>query len=292
MKRAVFNQKGGVGKTSITCNLAAAFAKAGRKVLVVDLDSQANSSQYLLGARLDETKNTVADFFSSTLSFRLFQESLMETIYDTDYPGLFVIPADESLKELQPKLEGRYKIFKLGEAIDVACEKMGFDDVFFDTPPALNFYSMSSMLAADRVLIPFDCDAFSEDAVAQVMAAVAEVADDHRPHLKVEGIIVNHYQSQAKLPKAAIERLAAKDLPVLEPYLSTSILMRESHSAGIPLAFYKPNHKLTQEFARLAETLLSHDTERPMRVPAATKLSEGSSKGRPSRSKTPPEMEG
>ncbi|MCX6127669.1 MAG: ParA family protein [Proteobacteria bacterium] len=257
MKRAIFNQKGGVGKTSITCNLAAAFAKAGRKVLVVDLDSQGNSSQYLLGDRIKLVKNSVADFFASTLSFRLFQDSLMDTIYESEYPGLFVIPAHEQLKELQPKLEGRYKIFKLGEAIDVAIEKLGFDDVFFDTPPALNFYSMSSLLAADRVLIPFDCDAFSEDAIHQVMAAVREVAEDHSPKLQVEGIIINHYQAQARIPKEGIERLQAQGLKILEPYLSSSVIMRESHSAGIPLAFFRPNHKLSLEFMGLAECLVN-----------------------------------
>ncbi|MGL1747183.1 ParA family protein, partial [Vibrio parahaemolyticus] len=66
MKRSIFNQKGGVGKTSITCNLAAAFAKAGRKVLVVDLDSQFNTTQYLLGPKAKEVAHTVADFFEST----------------------------------------------------------------------------------------------------------------------------------------------------------------------------------------------------------------------------------
>ncbi|MBC7660513.1 MAG: ParA family protein [Chitinophagaceae bacterium] len=259
MKRAVFNQKGGVGKTSITCNLAAAMAKLGRKVLVVDLDSQANTSKYLLGNRMDRVEATIVDFFNSTLSFRLFQDSLMDTIYETEYPGLFVIPAHDSLKELQPKLEGRYKVFKLGEAIDVAREKLGFDEVLFDTPPALNFYSMSSLLAADRVLIPFDCDAFSEDAVDQVMVAVEEVSQDHRPELKVEGIVINHFQSQAKLPKTTIERLLAKGLPVLEPYLTSSVIMRESHSEGTPLPFYKPNHKLTQEFMALAQKLINAD---------------------------------
>ncbi len=259
MKRAVFNQKGGVGKTSITCNLAAAFAKAGRKVLVVDLDSQANSSKYLLGSRMERVNNTVADFFNSTLSFRLFQESLMDTIYESEYPNLYVIPSSEALKELQPKLEGRYKIFKLGEAIDVAIEKMGFDDVFFDTPPSLNFYSMSSLLAADRVLIPFDCDAFSEDAIHQVMQAVQEVASDHRPELEVEGIIINHYQSQAKVPKAGIERLQQQGFTILEPYLSSSVVMRESHSAGVPLPFFRPSHKLSLEFSGLAQELIDHD---------------------------------
>jgi chromosome partitioning protein len=272
MKRAVFNQKGGVGKTSITCNLAAAFAKAGRKVLVVDLDSQANSSKYLLGPRMDLVGNTVADFFNSTLSFRLFQESLMDTIYESEYPGLYVIPAGEQLKELQPKLEGRYKIFKLGEAIDVAIDKMGFDDVFFDTPPALNFYSMSSLLAADRVLIPFDCDAFSEDAIHQVMQAVQEVANDHRPELQVEGIIINHYQAQAKVPKAGIDRLQQQGFTILEPFLSSSVVMRESHSAGVPLPFFRPSHKLTQEFSGLARALISHDKpERDVKTKARSR---------------------
>ena len=146
-------------------------------------------------------------FFASTLSFRLFQDSLQETIYETSYDNLYVIPADDSLKEMQPKLGGRYKIFKLGEAIYVAVEKLGFDEILFDTPPALNFYSMSALMAVDKVLIPFDCDAFSADAIHQVMEAVAEVREDHRPQLEVEGIIINHFQSQARLPQEIIEEL-------------------------------------------------------------------------------------
>ncbi|SME93297.1 ParA family protein [Pseudobacteriovorax antillogorgiicola] len=258
MKRVIFNQKGGVGKTSITCNLAAAFAKSGKKTLVVDLDSQANCSKYLLGDRMETISHTVSDFFASTLSFRLFQDSLQETIYPTDYDNLYTIPSDDSLKELQPKLEGRYKIFKLGEAIDVAVEKLGFDEVLFDTPPALNFYSMSALMAVDAVLIPFDCDAFSADAILQVMEAVEEVRADHRPNLEVEGIIINHFQAQAKLPQQIIESLIEQELKILQPYLSSSVVMRESHSAGIPLPFYKSNHKLSKDFMGLAEALMKN----------------------------------
>jgi chromosome partitioning protein len=260
MKRAVFNQKGGVGKTSIACNLAAAMAKSGRKTLVIDLDSQANTSKYLLGDRMERVQSTICDFFLSTLSFSLFQESLIDAIYETEYAGLFVIPAADGLKEMQPKLEGRYKVFKLAEAVDAALGRLGFDEVLFDTPPALNFYSMSSLLAADRVLIPFDCDAFSEDAVQQVMAAVDEVRNDHRPELRVEGVVINHFQSQAKLPKTTIERLIAKGLPVIEPYLTSSVIMRESHSEGTPLPFYRPGHKLSREFMALAQKLIANET--------------------------------
>ena len=256
MKRAIFNQKGGVGKTSITCNLAAAFAKAGRKVLVVDLDSQANTTQYLLGAAAGEVTATVADFFESTLGFKIFKDTLKEAVYKTGFDNLYVVPAERSLSELQPKLEGRYKIFKLRDAINGLAQDLGLDDIFFDTPPALNFYSMSALMAADRVLIPFDCDAFSAEALLQVMEVVEEVASDHQPDLRAEGVIVNHFQAQAKLPTEAIAGLSGRGFNVLSPYLSSSIVMRESHAAHVPLVHLKPRHKLSEEFAQLAAGLM------------------------------------
>ena len=255
MKRVVFNQKGGVGKTSISCNLASSFAALGRKTLVVDLDAQANASSYLLGDRLQSCEATVSDFFASTLSFRLFKDSLLNTICPSPYENLFVIPADDALKELQPKLEGRYKIFKLAEAIEATAEKLGFEEVIFDTPPALNFYSMSALMAVDAVLIPFDCDAFSADAIAKVREAVEEVVEDHRPNLILEGIIINHFMATARLPTELIEKLESENLPILKPYLSSSVVKSESHSAGVPLPFFKKSHKLTKEFLALASML-------------------------------------
>jgi chromosome partitioning protein len=256
MRRVVFNQKGGVGKTSIVCNLAAAMVEKKQKVLVVDLDSQANSSQYLLGSHNVNFEDTIADFFSATLSFSLFKDSLRKCMYQTEYDGLFVIPADDSLKDLQPKLEGRYKIFKLREAVDLLEEEMGFDQILFDTPPAMNFYTMSALMAADSVLVPFDCDAFSADAITHVQRNVQEIAEDHRPQLAIEGVVINHFQAQAKLPAKAIADLKERGLPILEPYLSSSVIMKESHGLGVPLPFLKPSHKLTKEFDLLATNLI------------------------------------
>lgn len=256
MKRAIFNQKGGVGKTSITCNLAAAFAKAGRKVLVIDLDSQCNSTQYLLGDAAADVSHTVGDFFESTLSFKLFGDSLKKALYKTEFDNLWLVPAERELAELQPKLEARYKIFKLRDAVDALVQDIGFDDVFFDTPPAHNFYSMSALMASDRVLIPFDCDSFSAHALMQVLELIDEVASDHQPNLVAEGIVINHFQAQAKLPTEAIDNLRGQGLNVLEPFLSTSIVMRESHAAHVPLVHFRPKHKLAEEFKNLAANLM------------------------------------
>ena len=273
MKRAIFNQKGGVGKTSLTCNIAAAMADMGRKVLVVDLDSQANSSQYLLGTRYANITETIADFFSSTLSFHLFRNSLAKTIIDTPFSGLSIVPADSRLKELQPKLEGRYKIFKLREAIDTIIDESHYDEVLFDTPPALNFYSMSSLMAADSVLVPFDCDAFSAEAISQVSDAVKEVSLDHCPNLKIEGIVINQFQGSARLPTQSIEQLKDEGYPIITPYISSSIVMRESHSASKPLVYFKPKHKVSHEFNELANKLLNDQNKHHHSSPPAHKKS-------------------
>lgn len=262
MKRVIFNQKGGVGKTSLTCNLAAAFGKMGRKTLVIDLDSQANATQYLLGREASEVTKSIADFFSSTLSFKLFKDTLKECVYSTPHENLWIVPSEASLAELQPKLEGRYKIFKLREALDDLIASQGFTDVIFDTPPALNFYTMSALIAADRVLIPFDCDAFSADALHKVMHVIEEVASDHQPSLEAEGIIINQFQAQAKLPQEGVTSLLQKGYKVLTPYLSSSIAMRESHAAHIPLVSLKPKHKLSEEFMALARTLVGETAAR------------------------------
>ena len=255
MKRVIFNQKGGVGKTSIACNLAAALAKSGSKVLLVDLDAQANASQYILGSSLDEDTPNIAKFFEATLSFKLFKGTLTTVKHSTDYENLFSIPAHRSLAELQPKLEAKYKILKLAQALDDCIETCKFDEVILDTPPAMNFYTMSALLAADRVLIPFDCDAFSARAALQVIDTVEEISEDHKPDLNIEGIIINQYQARAKLPKETINSLATTGLPILEPYLSSSVLIRESHEKSVPLVHLQPQHKLAQQYMALAKVL-------------------------------------
>ena len=185
-----------------------------------------------------------------------FKNNLNDAVYRTPFDNLWIVPAERSLSELQPKLEGRYKIFKLREAVDELMSEHGFEEVFFDTPPALNFYSMSALMASDRVLIPFDCDAFSAEALLQVMDVINEVAADHQPDLKAEGVVINHFQAQAKLPTAAIDALVKQGFNILKPYLSSSIGMRESHAVNIPMVFHKPKHKLSQEFTALALGLL------------------------------------
>ncbi|ASF46001.1 ParA family protein [Methylovulum psychrotolerans] len=259
MRRVIFNQKGGVGKSTITCNLAAISAVEGKRTLVIDLDVQGNSTQYLLGAKVSESDKTIALFFKNCLSLSLFgggnNDSGLETIiHETPFPNLFVIPSHPELDPLQSRLEARFKIFKLKEALE---KLQGFDNIFIDTPPILNFYSQSALIAAEKCLIPFDCDSFAREALYTLMQSVAEVKADHNQNLSVEGIVVNQYQKQANLPRQLVEELIAEGLPVLAAMISPSVKVRESHSASQPLIHYAPAHKLSDEFRALYAELHS-----------------------------------
>ncbi|PKM11937.1 MAG: cobyric acid synthase [Gammaproteobacteria bacterium HGW-Gammaproteobacteria-3] len=251
MRRVIFNQKGGVGKSTITCNLAAISAVEGKRTLVLDLDIQGNATQYLLGDKVTDSDRTLARFFKDSLSMNLFgghDSGLENIIHETPFPNLYVIPSHPELEPLQARLESRYKIFKLKEAL----EKLeGFGAVYMDTPPILNFYSQSALIAADKCLIPFDCDAFSREALFKLMQSLAEVKADHNQNLEIEGIVVNQYQKQANLPRQLVDELIALGHPVLESKISPSVKIRESHSESKPLVHYAPNHKLTDEFRAL-----------------------------------------
>ena len=268
--RVVFNQKGGVGKSSITVNLAAISAQQGYRTLVIDLDPQSNSSQYILGTDQHHTQTlpsfnpNVYDFFDEVANTHQGKgligsaigsllngkpKGLDAVIHQSPFPRLSVIPASDALGSLEHTLESKHKIYKLRDAL--AKLKGSYDRVYIDTPPAFNFFTLSALIAADRVLIPFDCDVFSHRALLTLLANVVETRQDHNEDLEVEGVIVNQYQAQAKLPREIVEQLKQDQLPVFNTMLPSSVLMKESHLKNLLLIYLSAEHKLTQTYLQL-----------------------------------------
>lgn len=253
MRRVIFNQKGGVGKSSIACNLAAVSADQGYRTLLIDLDAQANSSHYLTARPVDDLPTGIAEFFHLTLTSGVAAKKARPQIIETAYPNLHLITASPELADLQPKLEAKHKINRLKKLLDKL--DGDYERIYIDTPPALNFYSISALIAGDRCLIPFDCDSFSRQALYGLLDEIEDIRDDHNERLEVEGIVVNQFQARAALPQQMISELLSEGLPILPVYLASSVKMRESHQACRPLIHLDPKHKLTQQFIELHDYL-------------------------------------
>ncbi len=252
MKRVVFNRKGGVGKSTIVCNLAAIAAHRGRKVLVVDLDPQANTTSYLGHSGKDNVVG-IAEFMESTISRNYRDFTSEDFIRKTRFENLSLISASAALVDMENKLEARHKIYKLRDFLDNLHEE--YDEIYIDTPPALNFFTVSALIAADRCILPYDCDVFAREAMIDLTEELEEIIEDHNPDLLIEGVVVNQFMARAKLPQQAVEQLAKEKFKLLKPFISSSIKIKESHAQSMPLIYLAPRHKVTGQFIELYKAL-------------------------------------
>lgn len=252
MRWVICNRKGGVGKTTVTCNLAAVAAQRGRKTLVIDLDPQGNATHYLTAGAEAAPEKSLADLYEGALNLYSGNMDPLDCIVETPFPHLYLMASHPAMEEMEQRLEIHYKMFKLKEAVDALD---GFDDIFMDTPPAVNFYTRSGLIAGERCLIPFDCDAFSQSALMSILGNIREIRYDHNASLAVGGIVINQFQSRANLPRQVVDHLMDEKLPVLPTFVSASVKIRESHQAGKPLVFLDPRHKLAGEFQALFDAV-------------------------------------
>lgn len=251
---AVANQKGGVGKTTTTINLAAAMAEIGQRVLVVDLDPQGNASTGL-GIDADKREYT---------SYELLLEDidLDKVIMQTDVDGVLIVPATTDLSSADLELISNEKrSFLLHDALrQTAMDGFVFDYILIDCPPSLNLLTVNAMIAAHSVLVPLQSEFFALEGLSQLMLSIREVRKSGNKDLRIEGVLLTMYDQRNNLSHQ-VEQDARENLGdlVFQTRIPRNVRISEAPSFAMPVLTYDTNSKGARAYRDLAQELLKRN---------------------------------
>ncbi|MEE1038430.1 MAG: AAA family ATPase [Eubacterium sp.] len=251
---AIFNQKGGVGKTTTNINLAACLAIKGKKVLVLDIDPQGNTTS---GLGIDKRMLEYS-------TYDLLIEDDFETkkaILGTCTEGLDIIPASVNLAGAEVELvsvRGREK--KLKNAL--AQVKDEYDYIFIDCPPSLGLLTINSLTAVDSVLIPIQCEFYALEGVAQLMSTIDIVKKNLNSKLEIQGVILSMFDGRTNLSIQVVEEVKKYFREkVYTTVIPRNVRLAEAPSYGLPIAEYDPRSTGAEAYRDFAEEFLNTDGE-------------------------------
>jgi chromosome partitioning protein len=256
---AIINQKGGVGKTTTAANLGAALALEGRRVLLLDLDSQSNLSMHLSG------ENGDALLAGERSSFELLIDKmpLAEGIRRLDSEDLWVLPGSQDLSGIEMAMAqtiGRELTLRDAlAAYDSLCDsRPEFDYVLIDCPPSLGVLSLNALVAADYILIPLQTEFFSLQGMAQLMEVVQVVQKRLNPVLNVLGVLPCMVDSRTRLASEVISELEKHfETLLLKARIRKNIKLAEAPSFGQSIHLYAPESNGAADYRFLAKEVLS-----------------------------------
>ena len=251
---AIFNQKGGVGKTTTNINLAASLAMKGKKVLLLDIDPQGNTTSGV-GISKKSLKYSTYDLLIDD------ELDIHDVIQKTKTERLDLVPADVSLAgaEVEPvQLEHRESRLKN----QLAKVKDEYDYIFIDCPPSLGLLTINSLTAVDSVLIPIQCEYYALEGVSQLMSTIELVKKSLNPHLEIQGVVLSMFDGRTNLSIAVVEEVKKYFREkVYTTVIPRNVRLAEAPSFGMPIFQYDPHSRGAEAYDEFADEFLSLEEE-------------------------------
>jgi chromosome partitioning protein len=249
---AVVNQKGGVGKTTTSVNVAASMAAAERRTLLVDLDPQGNASSGV-GVSPRTVERSVYDVL-------IGRATLRDVMRPTDLSALMLIPSKQDLVAVEVELvDDPDRAYKLRRVLEELLRVEAFEYVFVDCPPSLGILTVNALAAADKVLVPMQCEYYALEGLTSLMATIDRVRGGMNARLELEGIVLTMFDPRNNLAHQVADEVK-RHFHVFESVIPRNVRLSEAPSHGKPALLYDVQSKGAQGYLSLAHEILARET--------------------------------